>query len=331
MVSKRIFILLTVVVASAALRCDYAERNAVRRVFKEWKGSNCPSWFWLKHYNLLYPPEAGEQGFVMDVGCNLGYSSAKLFRTFMPEWGFGPRDVFEFNSAIHLEGLPQDATCGACNDCREDDAHIFGEHPWPRLDVHCFEPSKNNFLRLLATRAKFASRFGRRWHLHNVAMDSRPGLVKFPAEECGELCSLDEGGNTILGHEQTLAVSVDSFVGQMKNTASRGVLLKIDTEGHDPSVLRGAEQTIRDGVFDMITFEHHGIGDWAKTNLSTVVRNLGRSNYFCFYDGDTKSLPMSGGCFAESMNAKAWSNMVCFHKRLDELIGKIFASSIDHV
>ena len=59
------------------------------------------------------------------------------------------------------------------------------------MQVHCFEPSKHHFLRLLALRSQFMQGVKRRWHLHNVAMSSEPmGMVSFPAEGCSELCSL---------------------------------------------------------------------------------------------------------------------------------------------
>lgn len=300
---------------SHAAECrTHAAQHLVRTAFKSWvekSGSNCPSWFWLKKYNALYPrADKGEEAIVLDVGCNAGYSSGKLIRAYMPEWGFGPRDIYAYVSQLPLEGLPKDQTCGACNDCRENDAAALGTAPWPELIIHCFEPSKNHFLRLLASRAKFVPNHARRWHLHNVVVSSAPGLIRFPAEGCGELCAVhDAQGSSVLGHDQTLATSVDAFVAMLprQSPPPRMVLLKIDTEGHDAAVLQGAADAIRHGVFDIITFEYGTTGSWANTNLSSVVARPGgllseSAPYFCFYDGQGSAMPMSAGCFVDEMD-----------------------------
>ena len=300
--------------------------------FEAWlptSGTNCPSWFWLAEYDRLYPYV---DGVVLDVGCNVGYSSAKLLRMYATEYGFGPSEVFTYGRDLAVDGLPADQTCGACNDCKEDDALTGIARPG--LVIHCFEPSKNHFQRLLAIRSKFMAGRPRRWQLHNVAISNTAnGMLDFPAEGCGELCAVsqrDAQGLSAVGRDRTLTTDVDSVVRSFPH-GTRFMMLKIDTEGHDVHALTGAGHSIKRGVFDIITFEYGTIGDWADASLSSVVSIEGAilegGHYACFYDGKTRVFPMSDGCFDERMDAKSWSNKVCVNRRLEGLLEYMFNST----
>lgn len=269
-------------------------------------GSNCPSWFWLYDYM----EEASGPFVAVDVGCNRGFTSAKLFGTMAPELGVTPETAYAFGSVAFsgIEWLPRDYGCGACGDCTER-PRPAGARP---VTVHCVEASDNHYARLVATKNALMrdGNGSHAWHLHRIAMTDAPRTaVRFKDDGCGELCAIGLPGATSV----VLAMNVDALVESLN--VRRAALLKVDTEGNDPAVLAGARQSLKDGVFDMVTFEHHEVGLWSSTQLLDVVTSLAKHEYACFYDGKDQLFRLTG-CYNARWNEKRWTNVVCVHARM---------------
>lgn len=90
-------------------------------------------------------------------------------------------------------------------------------------------------------------------------------------------------------------------------------MLKIDAEGFDPAVLRGAQQLLQLGVPQFITFEYNDKWSWtgAKFSLSDTVSYLRRFEYLCFLITPTGLIPVSGDLWDERYEFKYWSNCLC--------------------
>ena len=87
--------------------------------------SNCPPWAWL---HVL--AATSESHTYIDIGCNRGYSSAKIFSVRAPSLKFTADRIHA--STVHMEGIPQDHTCGACGDCKEARVLVLGGQALPR-------------------------------------------------------------------------------------------------------------------------------------------------------------------------------------------------------
>ena len=89
-------------------------------------------------------------------------------------------------------------------------------------------------------------------------------------------------------------------------------VLKIDCEGHDPAVLRGARATLR--RTRVLMFEVSGTGEWAGTRFSDVIQELDEAGFTCFWAGAHGLLRLTG-CFHPTFDTEWWhrdaTNAIC--------------------
>lgn len=119
---------------------------------------------------------------------------------------------------------------------------------WPRAEIHSFEPAQSLFSQLSANTAQNS-----RIHPHRLAFGMKPGEVSFIVD--GELSHIRQEGEDPGGLvEETVKVErLDDFCAA--EGVSRIDFLKIDTEGFDLDVLRGAEQMLGEGRIGFVQLE----------------------------------------------------------------------------
>ena len=118
-----------------------------------------------------------------------------------------------------------------------------------RIHIHAFEPSQ-------ATRSMLTARFvgNETVAVWPYALAATVGVATFFSEE--------EGGGTNslsptsgLKAEVVALNTVDQFMQQIGVKAI--LMLKVDTEGFDLLVLKGAEKSLSDGIIELIQFEYN--------------------------------------------------------------------------
>ena len=62
-------------------------------------------------------------------------------------------------------------------------------------------------------------------------------------------------------------------------------LLKIDAEGGEPDILRGASASLARGGIRTLLFELHDKGGWARMSPCAVVQTLDEAGFDCFQGG----------------------------------------------
>jgi FkbM family methyltransferase len=136
--------------------------------------------------------------------------------------------------------------------------------------VHCFEPSAATFARL-------QSRIGSRARLVQAAVGANPGhadLHVFP--ETSGLSSLHrreglEPGWGIASQEQTERVRVETLDGYCRESGVSAIdLLKLDVEGSELDVLRGAVELLSRRAIDVVQLEYGGCNVDARVLLKDL-------------------------------------------------------------
>lgn len=129
-------------------------------------------------------------------------------------------------------------------------ARALGSRRAPHdVHVHAFEPSQ-------ATRSKLSSRFMEdgRVTVHPYALSEAEGDANFYSNAAGSgTNSLSPTSGAL---EAVVSVStIDRFLARTRIDAVS--MVKIDTEGFDFLVLKGAEQSLRRGAIDIVQFEYN--------------------------------------------------------------------------
>jgi FkbM family methyltransferase len=121
-----------------------------------------------------------------------------------------------------------------------------------RARIDCFEPDPANYETL-------AERLGPRARCHRLALSDRPGDGRlFTHPEGSWVASLHPEALTYAGIPATYSTEVE--VDTLDRVAKRlGIdhidLLKVDVEGHELAVLRGAARLLGEGTVEVIQFE----------------------------------------------------------------------------
>jgi FkbM family methyltransferase len=134
---------------------------------------------------------------------------------------------------------------------------ITSRCPNTALEIHCFEPGQDAFEQL---QARFSN--DTRLQLNNVALGAEPGAATLysdtPASGLSSLTrrDLSHHGRHMELSESVQVQTLDDYC------AERGIdhidLLKIDVEGHELDVLRGAQRMLDEQRVDAVSFEFGG-------------------------------------------------------------------------
>ena len=122
---------------------------------------------------------------------------------------------------------------------------------FPSAEIHCFEPVKATFNRLLANLQRHKIR---NVVAHALALDqsSGPGYMIYGEYEGRKYDDLHRLAQDNVGDEQVVRIRLDELP---INTSQRINYLKVDTEGGDLNVLRGATGLLRVQRIDLIQVE----------------------------------------------------------------------------
>ena len=200
-------------------------------------------------------------------------------------------------------------------------------------NIIAFEPGPTNLVGLLAAagRAHFSDWRGG-WRVIKAALTApdlvpASGLGKFPraAHQVGTLSAAAQAALGVQGDLVDVVVStLDAELAREAPNATAAesaaeaaapvILLKIDTEGFDAHVLRGAEETLATRTVLGITFEYH----WKWKDVDPILslfnaqRALADAGFMCFLATRHNLAPISGEWWHDAYELWTWSNVHCF-------------------
>lgn len=159
----------------------------------------------------------------------------------------------------------------------------------PNSEIHCFEPESSNFEQLEANSAKYSD-----CKIVKAGVGSEKGILKINKydQSClNSFLAIDENSLTIkacshpkvnaslqknIEKEDCLVITLDDYCREMN--ISKINLLKIDVQGFENQVLKGAKEILEGGVVDLILVEIifddcYGVGNTFFNVESFLVPN----------------------------------------------------------
>ena len=167
---------------------------------------------------------------------------------------FGIYERREIREALKL--IPSDGICldaGANNGAF---ALQFAKKVGPKGQVHAFEPDSIVYSRLKAN--CLLNGFESRLKCHQLAVSNVTGTVTFHKSDSKHSGwgSLADFKDIAVGAENVQSVTLDDFLA--KENISGVDFLKVDVEAHEPELLEGARNSLRNHVFRFILIEFNG-------------------------------------------------------------------------
>lgn len=175
---------------------------------------------------------------------------------------------------------------------------------FPNACIHGFEPAKQPFT-ILSSKFSGYDKI----KTHNFALGSALGDEELYSGQNSERGSFHFGktGDEVINRQQVKVKTIDSFC--RTNEIDSVSFIKIDTEGHDLEVLRGAEEMLKNHSIDLIQIE--ATLDYENNlhvSLCSVVKYLSDFDYkiYGIYDQveewreDKQTLRRVNAVFAKS-------------------------------
>jgi len=276
------------------------------------KSSNCPSPVWATH---IVPLLAAPSMVMISVGANKGYNVNSFLQRYSRGWTTSNAQWWTYlkfredkkkNHALMEDKIR--ALCGSCSHCEEKVMVSYGQAD---VQVMAVEPLTPN-VRILESAF---SHFAVPGHVIHAAGGDTVGSTFEP----GALNSTVRGGQAGDVAKTTKLVpmiTVDSLV--QKYSIPSISLIRINTEGHDPAVLRGASWVLGHKMASVVEFEYHFKGMWTRTKLSAVMSQMKEYGYDCFWQSNAGWLsPFFAQCdheFHSLWNSNSGiHNVVCAH------------------
>eukprot|EP01065_Artemidia_motanka_P015487 TRINITY_DN19278_c0_g1_i1.p1 TRINITY_DN19278_c0_g1~~TRINITY_DN19278_c0_g1_i1.p1 ORF type:complete len:469 (+),score=144.79 TRINITY_DN19278_c0_g1_i1:53-1408(+) len=341
--------------------CSAAEsRTQLQRLNRRngewWSHSGCPQQAWTGPLVDIFRKRMGrgkKRIVAFDIGCNKGYTSAALLARFDPKYGVTPKLLHKsIQRYARSHKFELDRDCGVCGDCNERPEKESAEAEATPVSVHCFEPSPATFEMLMKVRHDIVRRAGRdgtRWHIHKAGLHSRAGTMwwdKSCATDPGtELCTIKAEGDA--GAIAVDVTTVDTAMRKRVRSSDQLMLLKIDAEGYDAEVLRGALSTLTAHRASVVTWEYNPHlggktprGPWAHgENATAVVEWLDAMGYDCYLESnqakaDTADTPslyrLNAGCLRLPPHElgpphRGWANVVCASRKDSEVAAMLLS------
>lgn len=189
----------------------------------------------------------------------------------------------------------------------------------PLATIHCFEPAP-------ATARQLAQRFekNRSVTVHAAALSDHIGTAALFDGPDDSQNSLVPRGMQADAHRSTPVVVLTGDQTLSQLGLDRVDLLKIDTEGHDLTVLRGFEKSLQLGRIPIIQFEYNGLSIYSRTLLLDFYEYLGPLGY------RIGKLRPTGVRFKQySLDDENWigPDCVAVHNQRSELVSRLDAAS----
>ena len=254
------------------------------------KTSACPSSEWLQR---LAPLIRRDKMTMINIGANKGYNVNLLLQQFHREW--------RTSNAAWKAAMPASVaqSCGVCNDCTE----VVHMNQDALVEIIAVDISSEN-VNLLR---HLVSHFSAPCVVIHAAVHS-VATVLHEAE--GSKSGIEQGGITSHGRAVN-GITLDGLIDTQRIPRTKAIVdvLIVDTEGNDGLVLQGGSSAIREQVFRVVIFEYHGIGAWQSLSVNSIVRDLEKHGYTCFWMGSAGLAPFVTAC--DNNNFRKWSNIIC--------------------
>lgn len=158
-----------------------------------------------------------------------------------------------------------------------------------------------------------------------MGMSNEEGTAEFTTsgQPGDELASMSKAGyNQSPQHSRAVKVpitTIDAFV--EKQGLERIDYCKIDTEGFDALVVRGAERTLRARKISLLQFEYNDV--WNRVdnrvhNLRSTTEFLESLGYDCYLLGRRNMVQLTRGLWDPSFEIMAWSNCFCIGRHMPQ-------------
>ena len=136
-------------------------------------------------------------------------------------------------------------------------------------EIHAFEPDPRNYAQLQGN--LYLNKFTNIIQAHNLALSNIGGLLKF------ELGTDDKPDLTKVatGHEATIELMA-SPLDEVLSYRGKRIFLKIDTEGHEHAVLKGATQILKNNRCFL------QVEAW-PANAAAMTKHLEALGYACIH------------------------------------------------
>uniref|UniRef100_A0A061RNA3 Methyltransferase FkbM domain-containing protein n=1 Tax=Tetraselmis sp. GSL018 TaxID=582737 RepID=A0A061RNA3_9CHLO len=249
---------------------------------------------------------------VLDIGANKGYWTAEMLAL------LGRGNPKYIPQAINGYWRKQKVhkACGACEDCKAKVKLRPRESSPHSLRFQLYEPTKETYL---GVRKLFTG--NPHVEVYPFAVSDKEGMAQFRskgnAHETNGLVL--NGSQNLVSKSFSLKVTrvrtttLDAILGSdfahARKPKSDFIFVKIDAEGFDPLVLRGASTSLERNVIDGLMFEYGKQHMWENTLLKDVIDWLDSLGYTCFWDAQ---VPIQiTGCWVPEYECNRWSNIVC--------------------
>lgn len=283
---------------------------------------------WLKLIHLTSP----NFNTFVDIGANKGYFSAKFFELWDYECSkINPKNLYTKIKTLSKEQSMRE--CGHCMDCRDrtkplidtfaricssktmnpNEAHTLEkmkgkvctkDNMCNKIKVYSFEPNMVLSKELMTVAKSFGYN---NWVVKQTAFTNScdKKLYFYGDGELGSILSAesrDKGYEVPCNTVDNLGLDFIDF-------------LKIDTEGHDVSVIRSAKNMIENQRINIIYFEYNQ--NWPdKYRLQEVVEYFKINKYVCFLEGKTLLIELSPFSWdKDTLEKKVWSNIYCINNK----------------
>ena len=291
--------------------------------------------------DALYSLDPDTNKTFLNIGANKGYALTH----FISRWAPDVAEPLASDMLPYWSSVRDIDACGSCWGCedrpppRTSSPRAPGSAPTSGSGAPRFigvEAAPATFRALAASPLATRLPHGMVTLLHGAGAAVGGGTVSFPNcstpgdETCG--AQWRHFGEPPPPDVPVPAVSVDGLIAALLPPGAPLFYLKIDAEGHDPAILRGAAQTLASGRVTVVEFEYNDVGMWGLKRLGDVVASLDGAGYTCFLEARTALRVLTGCWSSDAYEFWRWSNVLCVRRSRPDLLNALYAmSNLPHV